>query len=187
MKKEIKKQIERKDKEKANYKWIIRITLLAFIISVGFSFLSELVIPNVNVFLAILILIIFISVGVLFDMIGVAVTAANEKPFHSMSSRKISGAKTAVKFKKNADKVSSFCNDVIGDICGIISGSVGVAISLDLASKLNISLVISTLFVTGVIAGLTVGGKAIGKTIAINNSNEILYRFAKVLSCFEKK
>lgn len=25
--------------------------------------------------------------------------------------------------KKNADKVSSFCNDVIGDICGIISGA----------------------------------------------------------------
>ena len=45
--------------------------------------------------------------------------------YHAMSSKKIKGAKKAVSFKKNADKVSSFCNDVIGDICGIISGSAG--------------------------------------------------------------
>lgn len=186
MNKEIKKQIERKEKRRANFKWIIRITLLAFIISIAFSSLSELIIPNVNIIIAIVILIIFIGIGVIFDMIGVAVTAANEKPFHSMSARKISGAKVAVNFKKNAEKVSSFCNDVIGDICGIISGTVGVSISLTLANKFNMSEVITTLVITGLIAALTIGGKALGKTVAMNKSNEILYEFSKLMSIFEK-
>ena len=148
--------------------------------------LSELIIPNVNIIIAIFVLIIFILIGVLFDMVGVAVTASDEKPFHSMSSRKVYGAKTAVRLKKNADRVSSICNDVIGDICGIISGSVGVAISSDLSNKFNISLLLMTLIVTGIIASLTIGGKAIGKGIAINKSNEILYNFAKFLSIFTK-
>ena len=184
MKKEIKKQIQIKNKQKIDYKWIIKITLLAFIISIVFSSLSESFVKNVNIFLAILILIIFIFIGILFDMIGVAVTSADEGPFHSMSSRKVKGAKQAVKLKKNADKVSSFCNDVIGDICGIISGSVGVTISLSLSNYM--SLFISTLLVTATIAALTIGGKAVFKGVAINKSNEILYNFAKVVSIFKK-
>lgn len=184
MKKEIKKQIQIKNKQKVNYKWIIRITLLAFIISIVFSSLSEIFIKNVNVFLAVLILIVFIFIGILFDMVGVAVTSADEEPFHSMSSRKVKGAKQAVYFKKNADKVSSFCNDVIGDICGIISGSVGVTISISLSNY--IPLFVSSLLVTAIIAALTIGGKAIFKSVAINKSNEILYNFAKIASLFKK-
>ena len=184
MKKEIKKQIQIKNKQKIDYKWIIKITLLAFIISIVFSSLSESFVKNVNIFLAILILILFIFIGILFDMIGVAVTSADEQPFHSMSSRKVKGAKQAVYFKKNADKVSSFCNDVIGDICGIISGSVGVTISLSLSNYMP--LFISSLLVTAIIAALTIGGKAVFKGVAINKSNEILYSFAKVISVFKK-
>ena len=86
--------------------------------------------------------------------------------------------------KKNADKVSSFCNDVIGDICGIISGSVGVTISLALSQYMNIFA--ASLLVTAIIAALTIGGKAIFKSIAINQSNEILYGFAKFVSIFKK-
>lgn len=184
MKREIKKQIERKKLKNTNYKWIIKISILAFIISLIFSFISENIIKNVNLIISILILVIFISLGIIFDMIGVAVTSADIEPFHSMSSRKVSGAKEAVKLKKNADKVSSFCNDVIGDICGIISGSVGVTISIYLSKY--IPLMVSSLLVTAFIASLTIGGKALFKSVAINNSNEILYRFAKILSIFSK-
>ena len=60
----------------------------------------------------------FIFLGILFDIIGVAVTSSDDKIFHSMSARKVRGAKVAVKFHKNAEKVSSFCCDVVGDICG---------------------------------------------------------------------
>ena len=184
MRKEIKKQIQMKNKQKINYGWILKITILAFMISILFSSLAESVIKNVNIYIAVIILLVFIAIGILFDMIGVAVTGADEEPFHSMSSRKVKAAKQAVYLKKNADKVSSFCNDVIGDICGIISGSVGVTISLALAQYM--SLFISSLLVTAIIAALTIGGKAIFKSIAINQSNEILYGFAKFISIFKK-
>lgn len=184
MKKEIKKQIERKDKKNSNYKWVITITVLAFMISVTFSGISELIISNVNLYIAILILFIFITVGIIFDMVGVAVTSADEEPFHSMSSRKIVGAKQAVYLKKNADRVSSFCNDVIGDICGIISGSVGATIAIYLSHYFP--LLISSLVTTGVIASMTIGGKAMFKSVAMNRSNEILFTFAKFISLFKK-
>lgn len=187
LKKSLKKQLEnKKEHEFVNYNWIFKITIIAFLMSLMFSVLSETLIPNINIILGIFILITFIFIGIIFDIIGVAVTAASIKPFNSMNSRKIKGADIAVLFKKNADKVSSFCNDVVGDICGIISGSTGLIISLALSNKLNVNNFYVTLFITALIASITIGGKALGKTYAINKSNEILYRFSKFISYFYK-
>ena len=108
MKKEIKNQLNKKTKDNVNYKWIFKILLLSFCISILFSFVTEIAIPNVNIFWGIVITLIFILIGVLFDMIGVAITASDEHIFHSMAANKVRGAKLAVKFKKNADKMSSF-------------------------------------------------------------------------------
>ncbi len=177
---------EKKSKERPDFKWIFKIMALAFVISITFSFISETVLPNVNVIIGILLVIIFILLGVIFDMIGVSVTSADEKPFHSMNSRKVKGAGVAVKFKKSADKVSSFCNDVIGDICGIVSGSAGTIIAIALANSLHVDKFAITLIVTALIASLTIGGKALGKSYAINKSNLILYKFAKFISNFYK-
>lgn len=177
---------EKKNKVFVNLPWVIKITITSFILSITFSFISEMTIPNVNIIAGIIIVILFILIGVLFDMIGVAVTSAEEKPFHSMSARKVKGAKTAVKFIKNADKVSSFCNDVIGDICGIISGSAGAIISTLLSNQLHTDIFITTLLVTATIAGLTIGGKALGKSVAINKNNIILFEFAKFVESFVK-
>lgn len=185
----LKVQTRRKEKihkNKTDWKWIIRIMMIAFLISFAFSFTSEMIIPNVNILIGILLLVLFIVLGVLFDMIGVAVTAADEKPFHSMNSRKVKGADVAVKFKKNADKVASFCNDVVGDICGVVSGSAGAIIALSLSNLLHMNQFLLALLVTSVIAALTIGGKAIGKSYAINKSNLILYQFAKMISYFYK-
>lgn len=174
-------------KKKRNIKWPITITVLAFIISFVFSLISELTLSKVNIVIGIIILILFISIGIIFDMIGVAVTSTTESPLNAMSSKKIKGAKKAVLFKKNADKVSSFCNDVIGDICGIISGSAGVTITKAISESYNLDILFVGLIVTATIASLTIGGKAISKSIAINNSNKIVYITAKVISIFEKK
>ena len=171
-------------KKKWNYSWIICITVLAFIISFAFSFLSEWIMPNVSVFIGILLIVFFILLGILFDMIGVSVTSADVAPFHSMSSKKIRGANVAVICKKNADKVSSFCNDVIGDVCGIISGSAGVYVASSLALSNHWNLLVTNLMVTSLIAAFTIGGKAIGKGIAINNNTMILYEFSKWISYF---
>lgn len=187
-KKSLKKQLQRnKKKELIDFKWIIKITLLAFSISFIFSALSETIIPNVNLIVGIIILIVFILLGILFDMVGVAVTAADIAPFNSMNSRKVKGANMAVLFKQNADKVSSFCNDVVGDVCGIISGSTGSIIAITLSNTLNIDKFLTMLIITALIASLTIGGKALGKSFAINKSNTILYEFSKFVSYFYKK
>jgi len=187
MKKEIKNQLNKKNKSSVNWGWIIKIIVIAFCISILFSFVSEAIIPNVSVFWGVILTLLFIFIGVLFDMIGVAVTASDEHVFHSMASRKVRGAKLAVKFKKNAEKVSSFCQDVIGDICGVVSGSTGAVISIKLMQVFNTKSLLITLIVMGIISALTIGGKAIEKAIAMNKSNEILYRFSYIMSYFIKR
>ena len=187
MKKVIRKQLENKNKKiLANYNWIFKITLISFIISIIFSMLSETIIPNVNIIIGIIVLIAFIVLGIVFDIIGVAVTAASISPFNSMNSRKIKGADIAVKLKQNAAQVSSFCNDVIGDICGVISGGAGSIIALKLSGIFNINSFYILLITASLISALTIGGKALGKSYAMNKSNKILYKFAKTISYFYK-
>ncbi|MBE6138503.1 MAG: hypothetical protein E7173_02010 [Firmicutes bacterium] len=178
---------EKLKKPSINYSWIVKISVISFVISFAFSGISEIALPNVPLLVGIILVFIFIILGVIFDMIGVAVTSSDEKQFNSMSSRKIKGAKTAVNFKKNAEKVSSFCNDVIGDICGIVSGSAGVMIAANIASELDIPLFLTSLTVTALIAALTIGGKALGKGFAISKGNDIFFTFAKVISFFKSE
>ena len=173
-----------KKKSQVDVKWIVTIVLVSFSISFLFSLISQMLMPSLNVVFGIIITLIFVGIGIMFDIVGVSVTGADESVFHSMSSKKVRGASMAVRFKKNADKVSSFCCDVIGDICGIISGACGTIITTSLANAFNFNLLFTGLFVAAIIASLTIGGKAIGKSFAINNSNIILYNFAKVVSYF---
>lgn len=177
---------EKKHKEHVDKFWIIKIVLITFIIALTFAFISETIIPNVNLIIGIILLIVFIVLGVLFDMIGVAVTASDPVPFHSMASRKVRCANVAIILKKNADKVSSFCNDVIGDICGVISGSVGIIIATSLSKATHMDTLAVSLFVTAIIASITIGAKAICKSYAINKANIILYKFSKFIYIFYK-
>ena len=178
---------EKKSKEKVNVKWIITIICIAFSLSLLLSLVADLIIPNVSLIIGLLITLLFILLGILFDIVGVAVTSSNESVFHSMNSRKVRGANIAVLFKKNAEKVSSFCCDVIGDICGILSGSAASTIALLLISKYSLAALPTTIIIAAVVASLTIGGKAIGKTFAINKSDIILYEFSKFVSYFYKK
>ena len=129
-------------------------------------------------------MLLFIGLGIIFDILGVSVTAADITKYHSMAAKKVKGARMAVKLKQNASKVSSVLCDVVGDICGIVSGSAGVYIAAKLSTILNINGLFVALVITGIISALTIGGKAIGKSFAINNSTMLLYRFSKFLSLF---
>ena len=180
------KKKESKHKKLVDKKWIVIIIIVSFLISMVLSLLSELLVPNFSLFLGIIVTICFIALGILFDIIGVSVTAADSKIFHSMNSRKVRGAGIAVLFKKNSDKVSSFCCDVIGDICGVVSGISAVAIAALVASKYNVNLLLTSLIITAIISALTIGGKAMGKSFAINKSDIILYEFSKFVSYFYK-
>ena len=183
---EVTKKKEKVKKETVNWKWIRTIVIMSFTISFGLSFVAQSTIPNLNLLFGIIVTLLFIGIGIMFDIVGVSVTGADEAVFHSMNSRKVKGASVAVKFKKNADKVSSFCCDVIGDICGIISGAAGTTIALQLSTVVGVDVLWTSLLVAAVIASLTIGGKAIGKSFAINKSDIILYSFAKIVSNFYK-
>lgn len=180
------KRKERINKKKADMRWIIKIILIAFTLSFCLSYVSQVALPKLSIFGGVFVTLLFVGIGILFDIVGVAVTSSDEKVFHSMNSRKVKGADVAVSFKKNASKVSNFCCDVVGDVCGIISGTAATTIAVIVAEKFNFSILFTGLFIAAIVAALTIGGKALGKGFAINKSNIILYEFAKVISIFYK-
>lgn len=176
------------NQKKSNYKWVLIITLWTFILSTIVSVVSETILRNFEIVFAFITLILVIVFGVFFDIIGIAVTAADEKTFHSMGANKIREAKYAVKLVRNAGKVSNFCNDVIGDISGIISGAAGTIIVMKLVNEFSISeFTLVSVVMTGFIASLTVGGKAIGKELAINKSEKIIFITSKVIMLLDTK
>lgn len=180
------KKKEKISKKKADMRWIIKIILIAFTLSFCLSYVSQVALPKLSIFGGVFVTLLFVGIGILFDIVGVAVTSSDEKVFNSMNSRKVKGADVAVSFKKNASKVSNFCCDVVGDVCGIISGTAATTIAVIVAEKFNFSILFTGLFIAAIVAALTIGGKALGKGFAINKSNIILYEFAKVISIFYK-
>ena len=173
-----------KQKE-SNTKWIIEAFIITFILSGIISYISQNGITKLNVVSAIIILILVVFLGIFFDIIGVAVTVANEEHFHAKATKKAEGAKSSLNLIKNASKVANFCADVIGDICGVISGAIGTMIALKIANTYGVSTNIQFV-ISAIIASITVGGKAIGKQIATRKSTEIVDRVGIVLSKFEK-
>ncbi|HEX3028258.1 MAG TPA: CNNM domain-containing protein [Clostridia bacterium] len=171
------------DSGKETKRWIIVITLISFVLSAFLNFVTSLL-QDISVFISSSVVLIIIVINIIFDIIGTAVTAADEAPFHAMASRKLYGARQSIRLIRNADKVSNFCNDVVGDICGVISGAAGTYIIIkivDMVGALNTESTIIGLAVTGLIASLTVGGKATGKSIAIKNSNYIVYKVSVLI------
>jgi len=178
--------MKREGEKSKNIRWVVSIILLSFFLSILMQMLSDGVMEaSKNVIIASLVVLTIVLINILFDVLGTAVTAAQEQPLNSMASRKIMGSKLAIKMIKNADKVSNVCNDVIGDICGIISGA-GVAYIIVFFQNPNdsFSSAVAGLCITGIIASTTIGGKAIGKTIAIRYCNNIVFATAKFLSIF---
>ncbi len=177
--------------KKTDYGWIIKTVLITFALSVTFSAVSSGVMEGVNIWIAAAILLCIVCIGILFDMIGTAVTTADEIPFHSMAAHRVRGARQAIALIGARDKVSNFCNDVIGDICGIVSGSASaVVVAYVLTAFPGGNSILISLGITGFVAALTVGGKAAGKTIAMSNCNKIVYIVATMLAVFrfgEKK
>ena len=124
-------------------------------------------------------------IGILFDVVGVAVTSADETPFHSMAARKVPGAQESIRLLRNAERVSSICNDVVGDICGVVSGSASATIAVQIVNNFDFTWPnVVSLAMSALVAGLTVGGKAIGKTFAVNSSTNIVHAVGKVIHWF---
>ena len=172
-------------------RWVVTVFFVTLVVSGMISLISDEVMASSGLLAAFAILLGIVFLGIIFDIIGMAVATASEKPFHSMAARKVPGAQEAIRLLRNAERVSSICNDVVGDICGVVSGSASATIAalllthVDLVWPRAVSLAMSAL-----VAGLTVGGKAIGKTIAVNSCTQIVHLVGRVLHTlnrFKKK
>jgi len=163
-------------------RWVVTIFLVTIVISGTISFVSDEVMSRSGIITAFLILLAIILIGIIFDIIGMAVATADEKPFHSMAARKVAGAQNAIKLLRNAERVSSICNDVVGDICGVVSGSASATIAAQILNSMEFGWPqIVSLAMSALCAGLTVGGKAIGKTFAVNSATSIVHAVGKVI------
>jgi len=171
-----------KRERKKNIRWVVTIFAMTILISGTISLVSDEVMANSSVVVAFCILLAIIFLGILFDIIGMAVATADEKPFHSMAARKVPGAHEAIRLLRNAERVSSICNDVVGDICGVVSGSASATIAALILSNVDIGWPIGvSLAMSALVAGLTVGGKAIGKTIAVKSCTKIVHLVGRVI------
>lgn len=174
---------QKKERGKAA-RWCVTVFILTIFISATISFISDEIMAASTTWVAFLILLAIVLIGIIFDVIGVAVTSADEKPFHSMAARKVPGAIEAIRLLRNAEKVSSICNDVVGDICGVVSGAASATIAAQILQNFAFSWPqMVQLAMSALVAGMTVGGKAIGKTFAINSCTQILSAVGKVI-CF---
>ena len=183
------KEKKSKSKKRNSWIWPLIVLILAISLSLSFSLLSEFVLNGSAIFIAIIVIFVFIALAILTDMIGLAVASATIEDFNAMAARKVKGSKQAISLVKNADKVSSVLNDVVGDVCGILSGAAGASIVAKIAidnGATFLSILIPSL-IAAIIAGLTIAGKALFKKIAIKHSNSITLAFAKFINFFTRK
>ena len=163
-------------------RWVVTIFLVTIVISGTISFVSDEVMARSGIVTAFFILLTIILIGIIFDVIGMAVASADEKPFHSMAARKVPGAQQAIRLLRNAERVSSICNDVVGDICGVVSGSASATIAAQILQNMEFTWPqIVGLLMSALCAGLTVGGKAVGKTFAVNSATAIVHGVGKFI------
>ena len=173
--------LSRKQKRKTAL-WVLLIFIVTIVVSAIISLISEEVMAGSGMLSAFVILFAIVLLGILFDVIGVAVTSADEAPFHAMAARKVPGAKESIRLLRKADKVSSICNDVIGDICGVVSGSAAATIAVQLLQTFTFSWErLASLMMSAMVAGVTVGGKALGKSFAVNSSTTIVHTVGKLI------
>jgi len=175
-------QAAKKEEKRRTRKWVITIFFATIAISATITLASDLVMSSSPMLVAALVLLMIVFIGIIFDIVGMAVATADEKPFHAMAARKVPGAKECITLLRNAERVSSICNDVVGDICGVVSGTASAAISAQILSSFELSFAsVVPLVLSSLTAALTVGGKAIGKGIAVSACTEIVYHAGQVI------
>ena len=177
-----KKEKAKQDKQK----WVLTVVCLSFGLSVVMSFVTSMFVESAGLLVALLSLIVLVMIGIITDIIGTAVTSADEQPFIAMASKRIAGARQALQLIRRAERVSSLLNDVVGDIVGIISGSAGSVIAVYLVS-LGLKSAVASMLITAFTSAFMIGGKAYGKGLAIENSDRIVLFVGRIMALFSAK
>lgn len=166
----------------------LSVAIITFVMAIVVSFVSRILLGSVGLILGLFVLLLIVAAGVIFDIIGTATTAAKERPFNAMASKKVYGSKQALRMVRSADRVASFCNDIVGDMIGTVSGAIGAAVAARVLGQGTPGTIGETAVSTGiigVIAALTVGGKAWGKNVAMGESERIVLAVGKILAWIE--
>ena len=179
--------LSKKEKAKqSQQRWVLTVVILSFVLSILMSLLTSIFVESAGLFVALIALIVLVLIGIITDVIGTAVTSAEDQPFIAMASKRITGARQALRLIRMAEKVSSLLNDVVGDIVGIVSGSAGSVIALSLA-RLGMPGTVASVLIAAFTSAFMIGGKAYGKGIAIENSAKIVLQVGRLMALFEKK
>lgn len=162
---------------------------MTFLIAILLTFPMQSVATGSPLYIAFPLLILVILIGVVFDIVGMGVAVADESPLNAMAAKRLPGARQALRLTRNADRVSSFCNDVVGDIAGTLSGALGATVAVHVLAAMGqgaplVETVTNTVLLALVAAG-TVGGKALGKTYALSHAVDVTLRAGQVLSWLE--
>ncbi len=172
----------KKEEQRKTRNWVISIFFSTIAISGTISLVSDLVMAGSSMVVCFAILLMIVLIGIIFDIVGMAVATADEKPFHAMAARKVTGARESIMLLRNAERVSSICNDVVGDICGVVSGSASATIAAQILNSVELGFdEIIPLALSSLVAALTVGGKAIGKGFAVASCTDIVYHAGQLI------
>jgi len=155
--------------------------LVAFILTLGTNASLEKMTQRIPLHCSIPLFFFVIALGVITDGLGIASARAKEKSILSMASRKVRGAKEALWFLRNAPKVSSVFNDVMGDVAATLSGALAIAMIYRLRSLLpSVDIVLLGSVSVGLASSLTVAGKALFKPFALKHAECIVLFLGKI-------
>ncbi|MDR6224643.1 hypothetical protein [Desmospora profundinema] len=171
-------------------RWAILVSIVTALLAMVLSLVSSSFLNGLPWQGGLLVVLFIVLIGVFFDMLGIAATAAEERPFHAMASKKVAGARQSIGIVRKADQFANFCNDVIGDISGVVSGAAGFAVAAALILSMDLpsgSHFMAETLLIGFISALTVGGKALGKSLAIRYANEMVFQMGRIFYFLENR
>ena len=177
-------------RKRKSWKHLIAVFIISFLVAAIVGIGSELLLRKTSsIWVAVIFLLAVIGVHIVFDIIGIAATAATEAPHHAKAANRIKGARQAVYLVRHADLVANIANDIVGDITGTLSGVMAAAIVLDIV-RLDPDfgtqeIWLSTLMLA-LVASITVTSKAVGKSFAIREANQVIALVGSVLAVFEQ-
>lgn len=161
--------------------------LLTFFLSLIMTYAADVFLrQGLVIYLAFLVLLLVVLVGVVADMIGFAAAAADATPLNAKAANKVLGARQAVRLIRNADQVAVFCSDVMGDIASTLAGAMGAVIVFRVVAERHLESGWYTIVMTALVAAVSVGGKALGKGVALQEANEIMFRLGQVVAWAER-
>lgn len=174
----------RSSKAGSGNKYIVGVGIASLFLAAVFFMLAELLARRLDsLALSFVFLVLIILVGITSDLIGTAVAAANEAPFHAKAAKKVPGAPEGILLIRNADKVANITMDVVGDIAGTVSGALGISLVIMIIQmREDLDRFALNILITALIAALTVSGKAYGKRLALSRPNDIIFFVARIIA-----